>query len=36
LADGAREFLTKPLDVKELLRVLDEILLDAALAEGHR
>jgi CheY-like chemotaxis protein/anti-sigma regulatory factor (Ser/Thr protein kinase) len=36
LSAGAREFLTKPLDVKELLRVLDEILLDAALAEGHR
>jgi signal transduction histidine kinase/CheY-like chemotaxis protein len=36
LADGAREFLTKPLDVKELLRVLDEVLLDAALTEGGR
>jgi signal transduction histidine kinase/CheY-like chemotaxis protein len=36
LADGAREFLTKPLDVKELLRVLDEVLLDAALTEGDR
>ncbi len=36
LADGAREFLTKPLDVKELLRVLDDALLDAALTEGHR
>jgi PAS domain S-box-containing protein len=36
LADGAREFLTKPLDVKQLLRVLDEALLDAALAEGGR
>lgn len=35
-ADGAREFLTKPLDVKQLLRVLDEVLLDAALTEGGR
>jgi PAS domain S-box-containing protein len=34
--DGAREFLTKPLDVKQLLRVLDEVLLDAALTGGHR
>ena len=36
LADGAREFLTKPLDVKQLLQVLDELLLDAALTDGDR
>ncbi len=36
LADGAREFLTKPLDVTQLLRVLDDVLLDAALTEGGR
>ena len=36
LADGAREFLTKPLDVTQLLRVLDEVLLDATLTEGGR
>jgi PAS domain S-box-containing protein len=36
LADGAREFLTKPLDVKQFLRVLDDVLLDAALTEGDR
>jgi len=36
LADGAREFLTKPLDVTQLLRILDDVLLDTALTEGGR
>jgi hypothetical protein len=34
--DVSRELLAKPLDVKQLLRVLDEVLLDAALTEGDR
>ena len=34
--DVSRELLTKPLDVKQFLRVLDEVLLDAALTEGDR
>ena len=34
--DVSRELLTKPLDVRQLLLVLDEVLLDAALTEGDR
>ena len=34
--DVPRELLTKPLDVKQLLLVLDEALLEAALTEGDR
>jgi len=34
--DVSHGLLTKPLDVRQLLRVLDEVLLDAALTEGDR
>ena len=34
--DVSRELLTNPLDLRQLLRVLDEALLDAALTEGDR
>jgi len=34
--DVTRELQTNPLDLRQLPRVLDEALLDAALTEGDR